>query len=234
MVHGLVGHPGAHGTVANNADHVAFFTREITRHGHAETSGNRGGGVRRTERDVFAFGAFCEARQTHPHPLVIHKDPTYFVADAKLKMKFVAHVNWKNRTVFRPHDCAEKIWRIMNTGDTAWPKGCKIGPWKGNIGGDSIEVPPLEPSQEADIRTLAKLPGEEKKMNAIWRIFSPFGVPFGDKLFLVAQVDRQAEDIKRGLRTLTNMGFAYEESLTTLVRCRANVERALNHLINQN
>ena len=60
IVHRLVGHSAAHRAVADHGDDVAPLASQVTGHGHAESGGNRGRGVRRTERVVFALRAFGE------------------------------------------------------------------------------------------------------------------------------------------------------------------------------
>jgi hypothetical protein len=55
VVHRLIGHARAHGTVADDADDVVLAAGEIARHRHAEPGGNGGRAVRRAERVVFAF-----------------------------------------------------------------------------------------------------------------------------------------------------------------------------------
>ena len=63
VVHGLVGHAGAHGAVADHGDHMVVAAGEVARHGHAEPGRDRGRGVRGAERVVFALAAAREARQ---------------------------------------------------------------------------------------------------------------------------------------------------------------------------
>jgi hypothetical protein len=64
VVHGLIGHAGGHGAVADHADHVADARgAEIACHGEAEAGGDRCGGVRRSEGIVLAFVTLGEARE---------------------------------------------------------------------------------------------------------------------------------------------------------------------------
>ena len=64
VVHRLVGHAGAHGAVADDADDVVRAALEIARHGHAEAGRDRGRGMRRAERVVLALGALGEAGES--------------------------------------------------------------------------------------------------------------------------------------------------------------------------
>ena len=63
IVHRLIGHAGAHRAVADHGDHIArvLLLLEVARHRHAEAGGDRGAGMRRAERVVFALGAAGEA-----------------------------------------------------------------------------------------------------------------------------------------------------------------------------
>ncbi len=63
IVHGFIGHAGRHRTVTDHGDNIILAAGEVARHGHAERCGDRGGGVRRTERIVIAFGPLGEAGQ---------------------------------------------------------------------------------------------------------------------------------------------------------------------------
>ena len=63
IVHGLVGHARGHGAVADHAHDVVCSTVELARNRHAEAGGDRGGGMRGTERVVFAFRPLGEAGQ---------------------------------------------------------------------------------------------------------------------------------------------------------------------------
>ena len=63
IVHGLIGHAGGHGAVADHGDDVVLLAVEIAGDRHAERGGDRGRGMRRAERIVFALGALGEAGQ---------------------------------------------------------------------------------------------------------------------------------------------------------------------------
>ena len=61
IVHRLVGHAGRHRAVADHRDDVVVAPVEVARHRHAEAGRDRGRGMRRAERVVFALGALGEA-----------------------------------------------------------------------------------------------------------------------------------------------------------------------------
>ena len=60
IVHRFIGHAGGHRAVADHRDDIVLAAGKIARHRHAEACGNRGRGVRRAERIVFALGALRE------------------------------------------------------------------------------------------------------------------------------------------------------------------------------
>ena len=67
VVHRLVGHAGGHRAVADHGDHVVVAAGKIARDRHAEAGRDRGRGVRRAERVVFALGALGEAGEAAAH-----------------------------------------------------------------------------------------------------------------------------------------------------------------------
>ena len=64
IVHGFVSHARAHRAVTDDGDDIVLAAVQIARNGHAETGGNGGRGMRRTEGVVFALGALCETGET--------------------------------------------------------------------------------------------------------------------------------------------------------------------------
>ena len=63
VVHRLIGHAGAHRAVADHRDDVALLALQVARHRHPQPGRDRGGGMRRAERVVFALRAAGEAGQ---------------------------------------------------------------------------------------------------------------------------------------------------------------------------
>ena len=61
VVHRLVGHARAHRAVADHRDALARRARQLVGHGKAERRADRGRGMRRAERIVFALAALGEA-----------------------------------------------------------------------------------------------------------------------------------------------------------------------------
>ena len=61
VVHGLIGHAGAHRAVADHRDHAVVLAVRVAGRGETEGRGNRGRRVGRAERVVFALAALGEA-----------------------------------------------------------------------------------------------------------------------------------------------------------------------------
>ena len=64
IVHGLIGHARAHGAVADDGHDAVVAAGLIAGRAEAQRRRDRGRGVGRAERVVFAFGPLGEARQT--------------------------------------------------------------------------------------------------------------------------------------------------------------------------
>ena len=60
IVHGLIGHARAHRAVADHRDHIVVAALEVARHRHADAGRDRGRGMGRAERIIFAFAALGE------------------------------------------------------------------------------------------------------------------------------------------------------------------------------
>ncbi|KAL9434137.1 hypothetical protein AB3S75_028882 [Citrus x aurantiifolia] len=119
---------------------------------------------------------------------------------SRLDSCFILDVNVLDGTMIAPSTPFTKIWRMRNTGNLAWPRGSQLV-W---IGGDKfsdgvsveIEVPadgvPVE--GEIDIAvdfTAPELPG---RYISYWRMSSPSGVKFGQRVWVLIQVDPSLKD----------------------------------------
>lgn len=119
---------------------------------------------------------------------------------SRLDSCFILDVNVLDGTMMAPSTPFTKIWRMRNTGNLAWPRGSQLV-W---IGGDrfsdgvsvEIEVPadgvPVE--GELDIAvdfTAPELPG---RYISYWRMSSPSGVKFGQRVWVLIQVDPSLKD----------------------------------------
>ncbi|KAK2663662.1 hypothetical protein Ddye_002236 [Dipteronia dyeriana] len=123
----------------------------------------------------------------------------------KLDSNFISDVNVLDGTLMAPSTPFIKIWRMRNSGNIPWPQGAKLW-W---IGGDKfsdavsveIEIPTdgLPVNGELDIAidfTAPELPG---RYISYWRMASPFGVKFGQRVWVLIQVDASLKDSLQGL-----------------------------------
>ncbi|KAK7330542.1 hypothetical protein VNO77_24737 [Canavalia gladiata] len=121
-------------------------------------------------------------------------------ARPKLDSRFILDVNVIDGTMMAPSTAFTKIWRMCNNGTLMWPKGTQLV-W---IGGDKfsdshsvdLEVPedgvPVE--KELDIAvdfTAPPLPG---RYISYWRMASPSGHKFGQRVWVLVQVDASLKD----------------------------------------
>eukprot|EP00658_Telonema_sp_P-2_P043372 TRINITY_DN3130_c0_g1_i1.p1 TRINITY_DN3130_c0_g1~~TRINITY_DN3130_c0_g1_i1.p1 ORF type:complete len:281 (+),score=59.97 TRINITY_DN3130_c0_g1_i1:139-981(+) len=78
--------------------------------------------------------------------------------------------------------------RIANNGTGRWPEGCEIVQADGNLGLDSIPVPPLSPSEVHTIHLHAQAPGQPGVFNAAFRLRSPLHGFCSEEIWLIFEV----------------------------------------------
>uniref|UniRef100_A0A5B7B204 Protein NBR1 homolog n=1 Tax=Davidia involucrata TaxID=16924 RepID=A0A5B7B204_DAVIN len=118
----------------------------------------------------------------------------------KLDSRFIRDVNVLDGTVMAPSTPFTKIWRMRNNGTVVWPLGTQLV-W---IGGDrlsnnlsvEVEIPVdgLHADKELDIAvdfTAPQLPG---RYISYWRMASPSGQKFGQRVWVLIQVDAALRD----------------------------------------
>ncbi|XP_059644647.1 protein JOKA2 isoform X2 [Cornus florida] len=118
----------------------------------------------------------------------------------KLDSRFIRDVNVLDGTVMAPSTPFTKIWRMRNNGTIMWPQGTQLV-W---IGGDRLsealsveaEISPagLSANKELDIAvdfTAPELPG---RYISYWRMKAPSGQKFGQRVWVLIQVDATLKD----------------------------------------
>ncbi|WCJ36137.1 ubiquitin-associated (UBA)/TS-N domain-containing protein / octicosapeptide/Phox/Bemp1 (PB1) domain-containing protein [Euphorbia peplus] len=113
----------------------------------------------------------------------------------KLDSRFIMDVNVLDGTMMAPSTDFTKIWRMRNSGSVSWPQGARLV-W---IGGDKfchevsaeLEIPVngLPVDGELDVAvdfTSPELPG---RYISYWRMASPSGTKFGQRVWVLIQVD---------------------------------------------
>ncbi|CAK9137546.1 unnamed protein product [Ilex paraguariensis] len=121
---------------------------------------------------------------------------------AKLDSCFIQDVNVLDGTIMAPASSFTKIWRMRNNGTIVWPQGTQLV-W---IGGDrlsdaltvEIAADGLPVDNEVDIAvdfTAPQLPG---RYISYWRMASPSGHKFGQRIWVLIQVEASFKDLVCG------------------------------------
>ncbi|XP_050377781.1 protein NBR1 homolog isoform X2 [Argentina anserina] len=118
----------------------------------------------------------------------------------KLDSRFVLDVNVMDGTLMAPSTPFTKIWRMRNNGGLIWPKGTQLM-W---IGGDrfsksdsvEIEIPAhgVSAENELDIAADFTAPESPGRYISYWRMASPSGQKFGQRVWVLIQVDASLND----------------------------------------
>ncbi|XP_047939430.1 protein JOKA2-like isoform X2 [Salvia hispanica] len=131
----------------------------------------------------------------------------------KLDSRFIQDVNIFDGCVMEPLTPFTKIWRMRNSGTLAWPKKTKLV-W---IGGDqltnaeSIEVPipdaGLLVDQELDVSIRFISPKHSGRYISYWRLASPSGEKFGQRVWVIIQVEAPAIEEESPRETLRDLNL---------------------------
>ncbi|GLT28062.1 hypothetical protein SLA2020_030190 [Shorea laevis] len=118
----------------------------------------------------------------------------------KLDSRFVLDVNILDGTVMAPSTPFTKIWRMRNSGNLPWPNCSKLVWIGGDKFSDAVSVDIETPMEgvpidgELDIAvdfTAPELPG---RYISYWRMASPSGTKFGQRVWVLIQVDESLKD----------------------------------------
>lgn len=107
------------------------------------------------------------------------------------EIRFVTDVTFPDGTLVQPGQPLTKVWRVRNSGSTAWGAGYVLAFWADNqmAGPATIPLPAAQPGQEVDVflnLTTPTLPGLHRSS---WRARTPDGRFFGFPVYLEARVD---------------------------------------------
>ncbi|XP_006647446.1 protein JOKA2 [Oryza brachyantha] len=113
----------------------------------------------------------------------------------KLESRFILDVTVLDGTLMAPSTPFTKIWRMHNNGSITWPLGTQLI-W---VGGDQfalqtsvpLEIPvngfPVD--QEIDVAVDFVAPGRPGRYISYWRLASPSGQKFGQRVWVHIQVE---------------------------------------------
>lgn len=203
--------------------------------------------------DDFDFCEFCEMTMQHPHPFLklstldhsvnlikvsLDNKPAKTFTKAmmmkKPKMKFVQHVSYVEGEKVKPGQVMEKIWKLKNIGNDEWPTGCKVDYVKGDLQGVGYEIGPVKSGDSIDVIASINIPPTEGRYTGVWRLFTPDGVSFGDKLYIVVQSHNEDGINEKQLNDLVELGFNREKARQALRLFPGDTQEAFKYLVNNN
>lgn len=154
-------------------------------------------------RPHMAFRGFHDPSLRIPPPSLPHalRAPGSRLTRSKLDSRFILDVNVLDGTIMAPFTSFTKIWRMRNNGTVIWPRGSQLQ-W---IGGDrlsssvsvDIEIPNdgLAVDKELDIAVDFNAPELPGRYISYWRMASPSGQKFGQRVWVLIQVDASMKDL---------------------------------------
>lgn len=153
----------------------------------------------------------------------------------KLDCAFITDVTIPDGTVLEPSTNFTKSWKIKNSGETAWPKGCSLQ----FVGGDRINQQHFVPvgavpaGETVDVSIQMKTPQTPGKYACYFRLCCPVNgaVPFGDRLWCEV-VAEETFEYKDQLKMLVDMGFDSAIAKVVLQANNGNLDNAIVELLN--
>ncbi|KAL1554197.1 protein JOKA2-like [Salvia divinorum] len=132
-----------------------------------------------------------------PH---VHRGLKVKPSMVKLESRFIQDVNIFDGTVMAPLTPFAKIWKMRNSGTVAWPQKTQLV-W---IGGDKltdaesieVQIPDtgLQVDQELDVSIDFIAPKHPGRYISYWRMASPSGQKFGQRVWVIIQVEASATE----------------------------------------
>ena len=133
------------------------------------------------------------------------------------KMQFLRHHGCEELTL-PPGGKAEKQWLVRNDGSEAWPTGVFLVLAKGEVTGESREIPPAPAGAEILLSTCLTAPLFEGRYFGIFRLATSCGKKFGEKLKAAVRVTGAlSPEYQAKLEQLLAMGFQDEQTVRTLL-----------------
>ncbi|CAH1787767.1 unnamed protein product [Owenia fusiformis] len=117
-----------------------------------------------------------------------YEQPT---ADKLPQMTFVKDITIGEGESVPPRTAFTKTWRIMNSGDEAWPPGCSLKFLCGDQFGhrDRAMANALQPGAVMDISVDMSSPANAGMFQGQWRMTTATGMFFGDIIWVILQVE---------------------------------------------
>lgn len=108
------------------------------------------------------------------------------LARGKGLARFVQDVTIEDGTVLKPNEPFLKVWRIRNSGETAWPEGTVLLFVGGDLLGALTQVPvprTVQAGEEVDIAVNMVAPEKSGRYTGYWRLMCPEG-RFGQRVWV--------------------------------------------------
>jgi len=174
----------------------------------------------------------CEEMMQHQHFLVKIKAPkTEKGENGALVLRFVKDVIGKEGDPVAPGERFPKIWRVRNDGKIPFPPGCVLVYTNGDISGDQVPIPALQPGEECDLSVECTAPQLEGRYTSFWRAVTPDGVRFGQRISIdVMVVQRQEEQVSELQRLKELLRTKPGEMQRALLACKGDVAVVLRDL----
>ncbi len=106
------------------------------------------------------------------------------------EIMYVADVTIPDGTTMKPGENFVKTWRVRNTGTTTWGAGYTLAFFGGDKmkGPDAVALPPLKPSEVADVSLMLTAPKTSGMSKSTWKAHDPQGKVFEHYLFALIDV----------------------------------------------
>lgn len=114
----------------------------------------------------------------------------------KCESRFVSDVNVPDGSVVMSGDDFVKQWELLNSGKTAWPRGCKLKFTHGSLYGVETEfdVPCAKPGETVIVSALLHAPHHPGRYMSVWRLSLPNNKSFGHNMWCDVIVEEQAHE----------------------------------------
>merc|ERR1712110_492154 len=177
----------------------------------------------------------------------VSKHP-FYEDEVRFQCSFMSDITMLDGHSVEPLSTFTKSWMIMNSGTSAWPKGCYLA----HVGGDNL-VPASAPKHltvggiPSRSRTVVSMtlqaPLAPGSYTAYFRVCSPAhgGIPFGDRLWCTITVPGPVEEEsapeeevveasphQESLERLCEMGFDREFASAALVAYDGDLEAVIS------
>jgi len=168
----------------------------------------------------------------------------------KFRARFIS-TQLKNHT-FVPGENFTEVFRVRNEGDSAWPEGTVMMPIGKNTdhgllgsAGKAIPVTAANSGQCVDVAVSLHAPQSPGRYHALWRLATPDGIKFGQRLELRVNVSESSSDSEEEpvraassvdwlglLKQLEDMGWSDKPKNLRLLRSyNGNLSLVVTHLI---